>query len=196
MMRYLYLLFFVMSGIAQSASDMSSIKRGAGFFVEHCASCHSLQYMGSGRLTHDLGPESAHLDLTQVAMPKRDAHHWFGMMPPDLSLTARVRGRTWLANYLKGFYADSSRPFGANNHLLPQTAMPNVLAPMIERAQQGLSTEQELDDAIQDVASFLAYVAEPSSIYRYRIGFFVLVFLCVLLFVLYQLQTSYWRDLD
>ena len=40
---------------------------------------------------------------------------------------ARARGTDWLYGYLTGFYQDASRPFGVNNRVFPNVAMPNVL---------------------------------------------------------------------
>ncbi len=52
---------------------------------------------------------------------------WFGVTPPDLSLTGRVRGADWIYTYLLSFYPDPSRPSGWNNTVFPNASMPNVL---------------------------------------------------------------------
>ena len=61
-----------------------------------------------------------------VAMPERDAKAWFGVVPPDLSVEARVRGTDWLYTYFRGFYRDDSTPSGWNNLVFPNVAMPHV----------------------------------------------------------------------
>ena len=43
-------------------------------------------------------------------------------------LVARLRGNDWLYSYLRGFYADASRPFGVNNLVFKDVGMPHVLA--------------------------------------------------------------------
>jgi hypothetical protein len=60
-------------------------------------------------------------------MKPDDAKVWFGAAPPDLTLVARVRGNDWLYTYLRSFYADPTRPLGANNKVFPNVGMPNVL---------------------------------------------------------------------
>ena len=62
-----------------------------------------------------------------VAMTKEQGEKWFGKMPPDLSLIARVRQSDWVYTYLKSFYLDESRPVGWNNTLFANASMPNPL---------------------------------------------------------------------
>lgn len=173
MMRWILVFFFLFQASSVLA-DNASLKRGAHVFNNYCSGCHALRYLRDTRLVHDLSLNAAdgHMDFTQVSMPITDARRWFGKVPPDLSLTARVRGTSWLVAYLKGFYPDSCRPFGVNNRLFPMVAMPNVLAPMGDQAA--------LDDTVQDVVAFLEYVAEPARLVRYRMGVGVMIFLCVL----------------
>ena len=65
--------------------------------------------------------------LMTSAMNPTLAKEWFGAPPPDLTMVTRVRGEEWLYNYLKTFYADETRPLGANNKVFPNVGMPNVL---------------------------------------------------------------------
>ena len=120
-------------------------------------------------------------------MPASDARQWFGRMPPDLSLSAREHGSLWLYTYLTSFYPDHNRPFGANNTLVPDVAMPNVLYP--------LKDQTKLKDDLHDVVSFLVYVAEPVRLIRYRAGLVVMGFLMVLGLLVYLLKRLYWRDI-
>jgi len=61
------------------------------------------------------------------AMPGEQAEQWFGVAPPDLTLTARVNGPDWLYSYLRGFYKDESRPLGVNNVVFDNVGMPHVM---------------------------------------------------------------------
>ena len=153
-----------MIGVAHASYfyNKAAIQRGANFFMNYCAGCHSLRYM--------------HPNL-MVSMPATDARQWFGRMPPDLSLIARERGSQWLYAYLTSFYPDKTRPFGANNTLVPDVAMPNVLYP--------IATQPGLDEHLQDVVSFLVYIAEPKKMIRYHMGMWVLSFLSIFVLLLY-----------
>lgn len=150
-------------------------------------------------------------DPIQISMPEVDARQWFGRMPPDLSLSARERSPGWLYLYLKSFYADKTRPFGSNNALVPDVGMPNVLAPLqgevvalkkktnetggldLLLIQSGEMNQQQFDSALQDLVTFLVYVSEPNQLTRYRLGLFVLVFLCIFAALAYALKKIYWR---
>jgi ubiquinol-cytochrome c reductase cytochrome c1 subunit len=120
--------------------ELDSVRRGAGYFVDYCMSCHSVKHLRYSRLARDLKMTEA--DLRKDVMPDgakiheslltsfnpEDAVKWFGVAPPDLSLVARARGANWLYSYLRGFYLDSSptRPTGVNNAYFKDVAMPNV----------------------------------------------------------------------
>ncbi len=126
-------------------SDKVSLQRGAQLYFNYCAGCHSLQYMRYARMADDLGLSeeevTKYLNFTGGAfgetighaMPKgvgdKDvgSEDWFGVAPPDLSLTARVRGSDWIYSYLLSFYPDPTRPIGWNNTVFPNASMPNVL---------------------------------------------------------------------
>ncbi|WP_049459360.1 cytochrome c1, partial [Stenotrophomonas maltophilia] len=119
--------------------DRASLQRGAQLYMNYCSGCHALKYLRYSRMAQDLGlteeevmnnlnfTGSAIGDPIPVAMPKENAEKWFGKMPPDLSLIARVRGSDWVYTYLKSFYLDSSRPLGWNNALFANASMPNPL---------------------------------------------------------------------
>ena len=154
-------------------------------------------------------------DPIKNSMPASGARQWFGRVPPDLSLSARERTPEWLYTYLKSFYADESRPFGSNNVLVPDVSMPNILAPLegkiiaaepVNRSnyqlpmrlvlvKQGEMSQQQFDSTLQDLVTFLVYVAEPAQLIRYRVGGVVLLFLCLFLIVAYQLKVFYWRNI-
>jgi ubiquinol-cytochrome c reductase cytochrome c1 subunit len=118
--------------------DDESLQRGARTFVNYCLNCHSARYMRYNRLT-DIGLTEAQIrdnlmfasdkigSTMAVAMPAADAKRWFGTVPPDLTVEARVRGRDWLYNYFLAFYRDPAAPSGWNNLVFPNVAMPHVL---------------------------------------------------------------------
>ncbi|MFI4902375.1 MAG: cytochrome c1 [Burkholderiales bacterium] len=119
--------------------DDESLQRGARDFANYCQGCHSAKYMRYNRLA-DIGlteddirnnlifGEAKIGDTMNVAMRPADAKAWFGNPPPDLSVEARVRGTTWLFNYLIGFYRDPKSSTGWNNLVFPNVGMPHVLA--------------------------------------------------------------------
>ncbi|MEQ8661270.1 MAG: cytochrome c1 [Gammaproteobacteria bacterium] len=154
-------------------------------------------------------------DTMQVAMKPSDAEQWFGVAPPDLSVIARSRGADWLYSFLNGFYRDDTRPTGVNNLYFAETAMPHVLAelqglqvrhdaagddghgghgPQLELASPGKMSPGEYRQATRDLVAFLVYVGEPAKLSRYRIGFWVIAFLLVLLVAAYKMKREYWKD--
>jgi ubiquinol-cytochrome c reductase cytochrome c1 subunit len=129
--------------------DKASLQRGAKYYMNYCAGCHSLKYMRYKSMAKDIGilddygdvakklvdnnlifTGAKFGDLINIAMSMPDAREWFGVEPPDLTLETRVRGSDWVYTYLMSFYQDPKRPLGANNRLFPDVAMPNVLAPL------------------------------------------------------------------
>ena len=119
--------------------DKASLQRGMRLYVNYCLGCHSLKFQRYERTADDLGiPHSVALDnlvftgqaiggLMRTAMPAEGAKSWFGAPPPDLTMVDRVRGTAWVYNMLKSFYADPKRPFGVNNLVFKDIAMPHVL---------------------------------------------------------------------
>ncbi len=119
--------------------DQASLQRGAGLYMNYCMGCHSLELARYERTALDLGIPldlaEQHLifdgskigELMENAMPAELAQKWFGTVPPDLSLTGRLRGADWLYTYLRSFYEDPARPLGVNNRLFPNVGMPHAL---------------------------------------------------------------------
>ena len=118
--------------------DAESLQRGARNFVNYCLNCHSAKYMRYERLK-DIGLSEQQIkdnlmfgtdklgSTMTVAMTPAEGKAWFGAIPPDLSVEARVRGADWLYNYLLGFYRDDATPTGWNNLVFPNVGMPHVL---------------------------------------------------------------------
>ena len=117
-------------------SNLASLQRGARNFVNYCLGCHSAKYMRYSQLATDLALKEDDVqaslmfaggriyDTMDTAMPAEKARQWFGNAPPDLSLIVRSRG--------------------ADNAVLPGTAMPHVLA-----ALQGLQRPR-LEDKVDE----------------------------------------------
>ncbi len=198
-------------------SDKESLKSGAKLFMDYCLSCHSAKFMRYKRMADDLGMEDSEVlenlvytgakihDTMEIAMPESDAAAWFGTTPPDLSVTSRSRGADWLYTYLRGFYVDVSRPMGVNNIVFQDVGMPHVLADLQGKQYlqeeklvvdgSGSMTPDEYDKAVGDLVNFLVYVGEPIRAYRESLGWYVLIFLLILLVVSYRLKKEYWKDI-
>jgi len=208
-------------------SDQASLQRGAQVYMNYCSGCHALKYLRYSRMAQDLGlteeevmnnlnfTGSAIGDPIPVAMPKENAEKWFGKMPPDLSLIARVRQSDWVYTYLKSFYLDESRPLGWNNKLFPNASMPNPLWELqgLQHAEfgepdaagerhperlvvtsPGKVTPQEYDQTVRDITNFLEYAGEPAALKRQSLGVWVVLFLALLSFLAYLLKNEYWTD--
>jgi len=213
--------------------DKPSLQRGAQVFVNYCLSCHGAQYMRYQRLGDDLGIPEDLLeenlmfttdkpgDVMTVAMRAQDGEKWFGVAPPDLSVIARARGADWLYSYLLAFYEDPARPFGVNNLVFAETAMPAVLVGLqglqvlneaedeaahdgahgeegllerLELAQPGELSPAEFRRSMRDLVSFLVYLGEPAKLVRYGVGLWVLLFVALLFVLSYALYKEYWKD--
>jgi len=210
--------------------DRGSLVRGANLFVDYCLNCHSAAYMRFSRIGEDLGLKDEDVmarlvktsakvgDTMTVTLDKDDAKRWFGTPPPDLSVVARARGADWLYTYLRSFYRDESRPWGVNNTVFKDVAMPHVLwelqglqEPIKEKTvtedgkeveaitgfklvEPGKLSPKEFDAAANDLVSFLVYLSEPSKLQRLPLGKWVLLFLAVLFVLTYLLKKEFWKD--
>ncbi len=118
--------------------DAESLQRGARNFVNYCLNCHGAKYVRY-ELLKNIGLTEQQIKdnlmftadkigaTMDVAIRPADAKAWFGTLPPDLSVEARVRGRDWLYNYFLAFYRDEKSVTGWNNLVYPNVAMPHVL---------------------------------------------------------------------
>ena len=144
--------------------DIASLQRGAKLFVNYCLGCHSAQFMRYNRLESDLGLSEKQItenlifrgtlnkdgyvsdkvgETMKTSMEKADAKAIFGVVPPDLSVEARVRGTEWLYAYLRGYYRDEKSATGWNNLVFPGVAMPHALW---ELGGQNKLAVKEFDD--------------------------------------------------
>jgi len=207
--------------------DQASLQRGAKLYMNYCSGCHSLKYLRYSRMAEDLGLSEddvqANLNFTgakpgeqiHVAMTEADGTQFFGKMPPDLSVIARVRGSDWISAYLKSFYLDETRPVGWNNTVFPNASMPNPLWEMqglqhaeygaadaggerpVEKlvlAQPGSQTPAQFDQTVRDITTFLEYAGEPAALKRQSLGVWVVLFLAFFTFLAWLLKKEYWRD--
>lgn len=201
----------------------ASLQRGWTTYMNYCHGCHSLQYARYERTADDLGVphdlvtenlifgDHSIGDLMTNSMDPDNANNWFGVVPPDLTLVARVRGPEWLYTYMRSFYEDNNRVYGVNNSVFPNVGMPNVLYPLQgdvicannaeapencelrHVAGTGELTPEEFDEVVYDLVNFMYYVAEPIRLKRQQIGVYVLGFLAILFIFVTLLSRDYWR---
>jgi ubiquinol-cytochrome c reductase cytochrome c1 subunit len=229
-----------LSKVAVDFCDKASMQRGAGLYANYCAGCHSLQYVRFSDLAKDLFVDDKGKVLEKLvnqslnftsdkptdpflsSLTKKEGQAWFGVAPPDLSLVVRSRGKDWVYSCLKSFYLDPKKPWGVNNVVFPDVAMPHVLINLqgeqkavfkkvkikddqgntfdkevvshLEQVKPGSMTTAEYDQAVKDVVNFLAYVAEPHKQERERLGVWVILFLVVFTVFAYLLKREYWKD--
>ncbi len=211
-------------------ANIDSLQRGAKYFVNYCLGCHSAKYVRYNRLAQDLQITDQQLidnlmftgerpfDTMANAMRPEDSVRWFGRSPPDLSLMARARGTDYIYTFLRSFYASPGRPTGADNIVLPGTAMPHVLWKLqgVQRAvftknaehggeqmfekfesiRPGQLTAEEYDGVVRDIVNFLDYIGEPIKRERQQLGIRVIGFLLVFLLIAYMLKKEIWKDVD
>lgn len=208
--------------------DIASLQRGAKLYMNYCSGCHSLKYLRYQRMAEDLGLSEEEVmgnlnftgakigDHIEASMPQEGAEKWFGKMPPDLTLIARVRGVDWIYTYLQSFYLDESRPLGWNNRLFPNASMPNPLWELqglqhaefgkaeaggdrpvkaLKVTQPGQQKPEEFDQTVRDITAFLEYAAEPAGLKRQGVGVWVILFLAFFTFLAWLLNREYWRDI-
>jgi len=223
---------------AINTANQKSLQRGAQVFVNHCMGCHTADYHRYSRMASDLGlSEETVLDnlifttdksgerdkigsLMANAMSEDYGRQAFGVVPPNLALTARSRGVDWIYTYMKSFYLDPERGgIGVNNTVYPGAAMPHVLWEYqgwqeatykteihdgkemevfagFKQVSAGSMSASEYDAMITDLTAFLAYLADPIKQERHRIGFWVMLFLFVMLGLTWALKKEYWKDIQ
>ena len=219
-----------MTPVNVDISNTASLQRGAKYFVNYCMGCHSAHYVRYNRLGADLGLTDTELenylmpagakpsDTMDSAMPAADSEKWFGRTPPDLSLEARSRGTDWIYSYLRSFYVDPKAATGANNLVLPNAAMPDVLWELqglqkpvyktekdqdgtslqtfdhFEQISQGKLSPKQFDQVAYDITNFLSYIGEPVQLERRDLGLKVIGFLILFFLFAYLLKREIWKD--
>ncbi len=152
-----------------------------------------------------------------IAMKAEDAEKWLGKNPPDLSVIARSRGADWIYTFLNSYYLDPSRSTGVNNRVFDKTAMPHVLWELqgwqklayteehhgeenkkvitgLKLVSPGKMNEESYRQVTHDLTNFLTYLGEPALMVRKKVGFWVILFLLILLIPAYKLKKEYWKD--
>lgn len=199
-------------------TDNLSLQRGAKIFTNYCLNCHSAKYMRYSNL-QDIGLSAETIkndllftgnkigDTMSVNMSMKDSKKWFGAAPPDLSVVARSRGADWIYSYMRGFYRDPARPMGWNNTVYVNSAMPHILWELegekilnpktkkLEKFSSGKLNAKEYDATIADLTNYLVYMSEPDQLKRKKMGYYVIGFLLLLLFLTIKLKKEYWRDI-
>ncbi|MDR1276253.1 MAG: cytochrome c1 [Candidatus Accumulibacter sp.] len=192
-----------------------ALQEGAELFVNECQTCHGLSFVRFGQLA-ELGFSEKEIaekllagapgEFMRVAAKRDDQKRWFGVAPPDLSLTVRAHassegsGADWLYAYLRSFRRDDASPTGWNNDVFTKVAMPHVLWRMQdatnpeEGAADALSPE-DYDRRVATLVGFLAWAGDPHAALRKRVGIGVVAFLLVFSALAYALKREYWRDI-
>ena len=211
--------------------DLPSLQRGAKIFVNNCLNCHNAEYMRYSHLTQiGLSEEQIKKNLMfatdkiadsmVTALDAKDAKEWFGKVPPDLTLVARVRGSDWVYTYLRSYYRDDTSATGWNNGVFKNVGMPHVLhelqgtqvlrqvgekrghdghlVPVMKLAidKPGTMTPPEYDAYVTDLVNFLTYMAEPARVQRTQWGVIVLFFFVFAFFITLWLKNEYWKDVQ
>jgi ubiquinol-cytochrome c reductase cytochrome c1 subunit len=159
-------------------------------------------------------------DQAQASMTKDQGKAWFGTKVPDLTLETKVRGPEWVYNYLLAFYPDVNRPWGVNNAVFRDVAMPNVLESLqgvqkpvmktvgmdadnrpideiigFELVTKGEMTPEEFQQVAYDLTNFMVYASDPKKMERERTGVIVILFLIIFTAFAYLLKREYWKDI-
>jgi len=195
--------------------DEQSLQRGARNFINYCLNCHSANYMIYNRLA-DIGLSDDVIkenllftadktgELMDINMDSSEAKKWFGANPPNLTVTARSRGKDWIYSYLRTFYVDDSRELGWNNLVYPNAAMPHVLWELqgiqnlednkLKLNKPGLLSTEEYDQFVLDTTNYMVFMSEPAKLVRHKIGYYVIGFLLILLILVINLKKEFWKD--
>ncbi len=193
--------------------NKSTVIAGARLFADHCSACHAVSNLRYDRL-ESLGMTKAEIkkDIMlpgganilkgmRPTMTQADAKKWFGLPPPNLSHIVRAMGARWVYTYLTSFYWDPKRPSGWNNHVFPNVAMPNILAPWGgtytktgKVLQPGRETPAAYHKEVAEIVAFLRYASDPSVFERRELGRYVLGVMVLLTVLAYLLKKEYWKD--
>lgn len=138
--------------------DSADLRLGARLFAGQCLACHGLGGLrwraleGLGMTApqvQSLLPPGKTLDSPiSAALTPEQVQKALGAAPTDLSWLAQAQSQPWgmgvnagksgtdyIYTYLRSFYRNEGRPSGWDNAVIPDVAMPNILA-----AQQGAGT--------------------------------------------------------
>ena len=234
-------LNFHLDRVQIDVKNKESLQRGAKTYMNYCSGCHALKHVRYDSLAKGLGfvDDSGKVIVDKMkkelmftgdkivspietAITKEDARKWFGVVPPDLSLVSRSRGADWLYTFMNSFYEDKNRPWGVNNVVFPDVAMPHVLLDLhgeqkvatriiqVEKngklvkdeiidhltlEKEGKLNVREYERLVTDLVNFLTYVGEPVQQERKSLGVWVLLFLGVFFVFTILLKKEYWKNI-
>jgi ubiquinol-cytochrome c reductase cytochrome c1 subunit len=123
-----------------------------------------------------------------------------GAYPKDLSLIVKARenGEDYIYALMTSYAeAPADHPVAAGmyyNKAFPghQIAMPEPLSP--DRVTYADGTKATVEQMAHDVATFLAWAAEPNLEARHRIGVMTMMFLLVFAGIMYAAKRRVWAD--
>ncbi|MHC4278401.1 MAG: cytochrome c1 [Planctomycetota bacterium] len=193
---YRFIIFFItlLLPLTAAASEVElpyrkldlspeAVERGKTVYFTRCRVCHSLNFWYTKE-----NPKG----ISSFVEPE-NALESFGVVPPDLTLITKARGRRlngplYLYRFLKTFHMEEdgtikNRAFAGWTHTDGTISMPPSFAP----------DDPELEGAANDVAAFLHYVADPSAEERKRLGRYVLVYMVILTGLLYAVNRRVWK---
>ena len=168
--------------------DRTAVQRGLQVYLEVCGNCHSLAR-----------PSDYFVSPYAIAMEAATMNN--GSLPPDLSLIykARAGGADYIYGLLTGYEEEATEHTVAEglyyNPYFPggAIAMPKPLyGDDVEYAD---GTAASIEQESRDVATFLAWAAEPKLIARKKLGLKVLLFLFVLSALLFASKRKIWREI-
>jgi len=189
-------------------TSQEQIRRGLTVFTDVCMGCHSATYVTYKGLmdypeisltreeVDDLREDHAMTEGLRTELSAEDAAASYGKVPPDLSLitAARHGGPNYVYSVLTGFEHDPDGriPDGSFNEYFKgnRIAMPDPLSWLDHDEADTAQLEQDA----QDVAAFLAFIADPHQNQRRVIGCWVMGFLLLLTLVLWRLKVEVWKD--
>jgi ubiquinol-cytochrome c reductase cytochrome c1 subunit len=123
-----------------------------------------------------------------------------GALPPDLSLITKARegGTDYVYALLIGF-KDAPAGFKMSDNMMYNTYFPGhqigMPPPLFGNdVQYADGTKPTLEQEARDIATFLAWAAEPTMEERKRTGAKVLIFLLALAVVLYAAKRQIWAE--
>lgn len=190
-------------------TDREQLRRGLTVFTDICMGCHSAKYITYKALMDypELALSREQVDELRGDKPltsglitdlaPEDAKVSYGKVPPDLSLMANARrgGADYIYSILTGFEHDPAGkiPDGNYNVYFPgnRIAMPDPLGWL----DHDEGDTKQLEQDAQDVAAFLAFIADPHQNERHALGVWVVGFFLLLTIVLYLLKKEVWRDI-
>lgn len=189
-------------------TDQEQLRRGLTVFTDVCMGCHSAKYLTyrglmeypelglSREVVDELRGEKSLMSGMISDLSIEDAIVSYGKAPPDLSLIVPGRrgGADYVYSLLTGYESDHEGkvPDGNWNKVFPgnRIAMPDPLSWLGHDPEETADLKQQAED----VAAFLAFIADPHQNTRRAIGCWVMGFLLLLTFVLWRLKKEVWKD--